>query len=450
MSANSRPAPLRIACHTLGCRLNQCDTESILAALREQLAIAVVDWQDDADLYLLNTCTVTAKAAQSCRRIVRQIKHRHPDARVVVAGCYAQVAPAVLAALPQVDAVLGHEDKLHTRRWLPAVLAGRQRPVLVSPLQARGPLRAGPLGAHAGRSRAFLKVQDGCDLRCAYCQIWQARGPARSLPLAAAQAQVRQLHAGAGYHEIVLTGVHLGAWGRDLRPPSSLSSLLAGLCAAAPRVRYRLSSLHPDEVEGELLGSLAALANVRRHLHLSLQSGSDGVLARMGRAYRSDVATAAADGLLRLDPLAGLGADLIAGFPGETDAEFAETLALLEALPLTYLHVFRFSPRPSTPAAAMAPVAPDVVSRRARALRSLGRAKAASFARKLLGQCREGVLERPDPRQPGRRRATLDNYAAVDLVSDLPPGSLVEVRPLAWRDGRLSGEVVRAVREASA
>ena len=444
------PAPLRVAFHTQGCRLNQYDTEVIRDAMERLLPVIEVPWESDADLYVLNSCTVTGKAAQACRRLARQVKHRHPDARVVVAGCYAQTEPAALAALPEVDAVVGNTLKDQVDRWLPDVLAGTDQPVMVEPFGPRQPLSNPAISTFGGRTRAHVKVQDGCDLRCAYCKIWQARGPARSRPAAAVLDQVRLLH-GTGYRELVLTGVHLGAWGQDLTgEPGDLCDLLALLCRELPGSRLRLSSLHPDEVTPRLLDLMAAAAPLQPHLHLSLQSGSDAVLQRMHRPYSAHQAFAVAAGLAGVDPACGLGADLIVGFPGESEAEFTATLDLVDALPISYLHVFRFSARPGTPAAAMTPVASEVITRRAASLRALGRRKRAAFEERLLGQCRPGVLERPAPTDGNRRRATLDNFVAVTLDSELAAGTVVEVRLEAQRQGRLEGRLVRVVEEVSA
>lgn len=450
MSADSPPRPLRLACRTLGCRLNRCDTAAIIDSLGSQGPLAIVRWEEAADLYLINSCTVTAQAAQECRRLVRQVKARRPEARVVVAGCYAQVQPARLAAMPEIDGVLGQRMQARAERWLAAVMAAGPRPVLVEPLDGGGPLDCAPTARPAGLSRAFVKVQDGCDLHCAYCQIRLARGRARSLPLAAVLARIGHLHEAAGFQEIVLTGVHLGAWGRDLAPAADLCEMLDALCEEVPGVRLRLSSLHPDEVTPELLSLLARRPRLRPHLHLSLQSGSESVLERMQRRYRGPQIDAAVAGLLAVDPLAGLGADLIVGFPGESDAEFADTYRLVERLPFSYLHVFRFSPRPGTPAAAMRPLTPQAIAQRAAKLRTLDRRKKSAFADRLLGTVREGVLERPDPRRNPWRRATLDNYAVVELASAEPAGSLVSVRITGQRNGRLQGEMVAMVRAGRA
>jgi threonylcarbamoyladenosine tRNA methylthiotransferase MtaB len=454
-SRTTDAAPLRVAFHTLGCRLNQYDTEGIKVALREARPIEVVAWEDEADLYLLNSCTVTGKADQECRRLARQVKRRHPGARVVVAGCYAQTQPRSLEAVPEIDGVLGNTTKGQVERWLPAVLdapPGGGRPVvMVEDFGKKLSFDSPIIEEFAGRSRAFVKIQDGCDLRCSYCLIWQARGPGRSRGRDEVLGQIARLHEEAGYNELVLTGVHMGAWGRDLRGRDGrLIDLLAAVCDRFPALRLRLSSIHPNEITTGLLRLMADRATLRPHLHVSLQSGSDTVLERMRRPYRSGRARRAIADAARVDPAMGLGADLIVGFPGETEAEFRDTVAMVEDLPFTYLHVFRYSPRPGTPAAALAPVHPEAVSERSRILRELAARKREAFLLTLVGQRREAVVENPDDRDASRRLATTDNYAPVSVRAELPAGTLIELEADAWRDGMLRAEGCRVLREVTA
>jgi len=426
--------PLRVAFHTLGCRLNQYDTEAIKTALKAARPIDVVPWSADADLYLLNSCTVTAKADQECRRLARQVKRRHPHARVVVAGCYAQTQPESLREIVEIDALLGNTTKNDIASWLPAVLARDQAGgqdadplVLVDAFPPRMVFDAPSIERYDGRSRAFVKVQDGCDLRCAYCLIWQARGPGRSCAAAEVLAQIGQLHLESGYHEVILTGIHLGRWGRDLPGQPRLEHLIDLVAERFGDLRLRLSSLHPDDVTPALLDLFATRPPLRPHLHLSLQSGSDEVLRRMRRPYTRVDAQRALDAAAAVAPSFGLGADIIVGYPGETDQEFADTMALVHDHDLTYLHVFRYSPRPGTPAALLPAVDPQVVSERAAALRELAAAKHRRFLAGLVGQNREAVVEEHRAATPHLRPATTDNYATVTIESDLPAGTPVEV-----------------------
>lgn len=448
-----RPPALRIAFQTLGCRLNQVDTAGMQASLQHLGAVEVVDWHDEADIYVLNSCTVTAHADQECRRLARQAKHRHPASRVVVTGCYAQTQPAAAAAIAEVDAVIGNTVKDDVGAWLPRLLAAPPGAplVLVDAFTPRNGLQAPAADGVAGHSRAFVKVQDGCDLRCAYCLIWQARGPARSRPAAAVVAQVAALRREAGFREVVLTGVHLGAWGRDL-DGSRLPTLLRALTDAVPEVRLRLGSLHPDEVTPDLLRLLVERPHLRPHLHVSLQSGSDRILGLMRRPYRLQDAFAALQAATDALPQCGLGADLIVGFPGETDHDFAATCDLVASLPFTYLHVFRFSARPGTPAASLPdPVGAEVAAVRADRLRALAAAKQAAFLSSLVGRPREAIVERGrDDAAPGRRTATTDNYATVLVPEPCVPGRLVTLLPTACRDGKLWADDIRELPEATA
>lgn len=437
---------LRVAFRTLGCRLNQYDTESLRAAMARTRPIEVVGWDQPADLYVLNSCTVTGSADQECRRLARQAKRRYPAGKVVVAGCYAQTRPDELAAIREVDGVVGNAAKDDVASWLPRVLGEGGRTLAVREFAGDEVFDSPLIDAVSGRSRAFVKIQDGCNLRCTYCRIWQARGPGRSRSLQDVLRQLDLLRT-AGYREAIFAGIHLGGYGRDLRPRVPLTVLLETTLAAFPDLRLRLSSIHPNEVTPALLELFVRHRRLRPHLHISLQSGSSSVLQRMKRPYRAARARQAVQAAAAVAPEFGLGADLIVGFPGETEQEFAETRRLVAELPFTYLHVFRFSPRPGTAAAAMpARVHPETVSRRSAELRALAEDRQAAFADRLVGTVREAVIE-AEGSLPGWRQATTDNYVGVMVpagaADDLPPGTLVDVTVGARRDGRLWAAAVR-------
>lgn len=432
-------APLRVAFHTLGCRLNQYDTEGLRVRLSELRAVVVVPWQEPADLYVLNSCAVTAKAEHECRRLARQAKQRHPNARVVVAGCYAQVRPEALAAMPEIDAVVGNAQKDDVAAWLPAALGQGGARVRSAPFDPQTTFNAPLVDAFPGRSRAFVKVQDGCDLRCTYCAIWQARGPGRSRPVVDVVAQLARLDA-AGYREAVLTGIHLGGWGRDTGE-GRLPDLLRACLHALPNLRLRLSSLHPNEVGRPLLELLAGEPRLRPHVHLSLQSGSDSVLRRMQRPYRGRDAQRAVAAVAALGDHWGIGADFIVGFPGETAADFADTLRLVEDLPVSFVHVFRYSTRPGTTAALLDGAVPAAVAgERAVRLREAGGAARSRFRRILPGRECEVIVENGTD-LPGYHQATADNYETVMIPGregdGLRAGGLAQVRIEHEADGRL-------------
>lgn len=433
-------APLRVAFWTLGCRLNQYDTESIKTSMAGVYDIDVVNWNDPAHLYVLNSCTVTAKADQECRRLARQVKRRHPSSKVVVAGCYAQTQPEALAAIPEIDGVVGNTDKDDVAAWLPAVMDEKSLTMKVEEFRDKPEFDSPLIDSFSGRSRAFVKIQDGCNLRCTYCLIWRARGPGRSRPVEDVLAQLRLL-VETGYPETILAGIHLGGYGRDLLPKVALPELLEVCLEKIPGLRIRLSSIHPNEVNARLLEMFASNERLRPHLHISLQSGSDGVLKRMKRPYRSDRAWQAMSDVAAAVPHFGIGADIIVGFPGETDAEFEDTRRMVEELPFSYLHVFRFSRRPGTAAADMPDqVHPETISRRSSILRELAEHKKSEFSRSLVGTTREAVIE-AESGIPGWRLATTDNYVTVmvpeDDAGDIVAGSLVDLEITNFSDGKL-------------
>jgi len=434
---------VRVAFNTLGCRLNQYDTELMKTGLPEGFRCEIVPWTDAADVYVLNSCTVTGKADQKCRQVARQVKRRHPDAKVVVTGCYAQTQPEALARVEELDGVFGNQEKERIADWLPRLLANDVKLVEVSAFPRHLEFSGGEISEFSGRSRAFVKVQDGCDLRCAYCLIWQARGPARSRAVDDVVHQIRGL-AAAGFPEVVLAGINLGCYGLDLGRRDGLVALLRELLPSFPDLRFRLSSIHPNEVSPELLDLFGEFANLRRYMHVSLQSGDDAVLARMRRPYRSAHARDAVERIGRLGPDFGIGADVIVGFPGETDREFANTEQLLADSPFSYLHVFRYSPRPGTPAEEMDQVQPEIVSGRSVRLRDLSRRMRRDFETALIGFDREAVVETSVP-EPGWVHATTDNYATVMVPQGSPAGSPVLLRPEGFRGDILYSERVEPV-----
>ena len=353
---------------TFGCRLNAWESEVIRAH-----AAAL------PDTVVVNTCAVTAEAERQARQAVRRLHRERPGARIVVTGCAAQLHPAAWAALPGVARVLGNEDKLQAAAWAPD--AGSS----VSDIMAARETAAHLVTEFAGRARAFLQVQQGCDHRCTFCIIPFGRGPNRSVPVGAVVAQARAL-VEAGYAEIVLTGVDIASYGADLPGRPRLGQLVRRLLALVPDLpRLRLSSLDPAAIDDELWRLLAEESRLMPHLHLSLQAGADLILKRMKRRHLARDAALVIARARALRPGIAIGADLIAGFPTETEALAAETLGFVRAHDIPYLHVFPYSPRPGTPAARM-PALPLAVRRaRAASLRAAGEAAAARFHGAMLG-----------------------------------------------------------------
>jgi threonylcarbamoyladenosine tRNA methylthiotransferase MtaB len=400
----------KAALTTLGCKLNQYDSERI----REQLVrrgYEIVEFDAVADLYVVNSCTVTSKSDRDARRLARQGKRRNPESIVVLTGCYAEVAADKLAEIEEIDIILGNTEKETIAAHVPP---GSD---LADAEQEGDPHGERLIESFAGHTRAFVKVQEGCDAHCAYCIIPQARGPSRSTPPVEVVEQVEKLVA-AGHPEIVLIGVHLGWYGRDLT---------RWLCEVPGLGRIRLSSIEPCEVTDGVIDLIARHPKVCRHLHLPLQSGSDAILRSMGRPYDSAYYAELVARIREASPLAGVGADVMVGFPGETDAHFEETRVLLEALPLSYLHVFAYSPRPGTLAAEMPDqVRPDLKRERSRELTKLSARKRSAFAEQNVGQTVFVVVEQP-LEEDGYVVGVSDNYlrvrfeASPDLCGETVP-----------------------------
>jgi threonylcarbamoyladenosine tRNA methylthiotransferase MtaB len=396
--------------HTFGCRANQYDTELVRQAFADRGA-ALVDDPAAADLTVVNSCTVTHESEAKLRRFVRHLARTSPG-QTIVMGCAAALDDGALAALPSVRAVVGGADPAAVLR-----AAG---------LGDVGAQHAAPL--HQGvRHRGLLKIQDGCDEHCTFCATTLARGANRSRSIAELVTEARAL---AEHHaEIVLTGVHIGTYGQDRRPGGltpgrrpgvnpTLGSLLEALVDAVPQARFRLSSIEATEVDDTIARLLIeAPRHLAAHLHAPLQSGSNRVLKRMGRHwYTADSYRTRLEWLAERLPVLGLGADVIAGFPGETDQDYHASLALLDALPFTYLHVFPFSTRPDAAAAKLpGHVAPAVIRERARELRQLGEAKAGAYRARRLGQRADGVVS---GRLGGRVDVLTEDYLSVYLPSD--------------------------------
>ncbi len=398
--------------HTFGCRLNIAELEVI------RRAAAGLD-----DTVVMNTCAVTAEAVRQARQTIRRIKRERPQARIVVTGCAAQTEPATFAGMAEVDRVIGNEEKLDARSW-----AGDDRRIAVGDIMAVKRHTAHAIDSIEGHTRAFLQVQNGCDHRCTFCIIPFGRGNARSLPMDDCVAQARRL-AARGYRELVLTGVDITSYGAELAGAPRLGALVKRILKELPELaRLRLSSIDSVEADDDLLDALANESRLMPHLHLSLQAGDDLILKRMKRRHTREQAIAFCNRVRKLRPDVAFGADIIAGFPTETEAMFARSLELVDECGLTQLHVFPFSPRPGTPAARMPPVARDVVKERARRLREKGEA---ALARHLDAQV--GVQRRVLTERGGVGRT--EQFTAVRLAAPVEPGVIFDLT-IAGHDGR--------------
>jgi threonylcarbamoyladenosine tRNA methylthiotransferase MtaB len=351
---------------TFGCRLNALEAE----VMRNRAVEAGL-----GDAVLVNTCAVTAEAVRQARQAIRKARRERPEATIVVSGCAAQIDANGFAAMPEVDLVLGNAEKLAAQSYRPADFGvGATAAVKVNDIMSVRETAGHLVEGMDGRARAFVEVQNGCDHRCTFCIIPYGRGPSRSVPMGAVVDQVRRL-AGNGYAEVVLTGVDITSYGADLPGTPSLGKLVRSILRHVPELkRLRLSSIDSIEADNTLLAAIAGEERLMPHLHLSLQHGDDLILKRMKRRHSRADAVRFADTVRRLRPDVVLGADLIAGFPTETEAMFANTLQLVDDCGLTYLHVFPFSPRPGTPAARMPQLDRGLVKARAARLREKGEA----------------------------------------------------------------------------
>lgn len=430
---------------TLGCKVNQAESEAIAGRL------AGPDWQpadspEEADLCLINTCTVTQKAAMQSRQAVRQAIRANPQACIAVTGCYAETDPQALMNIKGLDCIVDQAGKSRLPEIIRACgLTKCDRPtILSSPGEASRPPAVWSLDTATGRTRPFLKIQDGCDAFCTYCIVPYARGRSRSTPLQAVLAGMERLTA-QGFHEVVLTGIHIGFYGRDLEPRSSLLELLQRIAALEAPVRVRLSSIEPLELTDEIVTLVAGSGRFCRHFHIPLQSGDSAILKRMGRPYSPEVFGKLVHKIRRLMPDAAVGVDVLAGFPGETEAAFENTFQLIETLPVSYLHVFPFSARPGTAACDFPGHVPaETIKQRCTRLRLLGSRKRLAFHRSFIGRQVPVLTEtRRDPRT-GLLKGVSSNYLPVlfEGENDLM-NRMVTVRILKADAGRLLGTLAK-------
>lgn len=432
----------RVAITTLGCKVNQYES-AVLARTFQEHGYRLVKFTEEADVYVINTCTVTHLGDRKSRQLIRRAARTNPDALVVVTGCYAQVSPEKVLAVPGVNLVAGVQERAKLVELVETMEKGS------SPVNAVGSLTEACVFEESGalplqeRTRAFLKIQDGCDNFCTYCIVPYARGRRRSRPTEEVMAIAREL-AEAGYKEIVLTGIHTGSYGRDLPGDISLAGLLRELAAIPGLLRVRLSSIEPNDITLELVEMLAGSPVFCRHLHVPLQSGDERMLQKMGRRYTPWEYARLVNVLRENIPGLGLTTDVMVGFPGETDEYFDNTYKLLKRCSFSRLHVFKYSPRQGTPAAGFPDqVAPAVKEARSRRLIALGSEMAANFAGSLTGQVLEVLVECPCREEAGLYEGFTDNYVRVVFPGhEQLIGSVMPVRAEEVQGNVLKGRII--------
>lgn len=389
----------KVAFYTLGCKVNFCETEA-LQTLFEKAGYTVTDFNRPADLYVINTCTVTGMSDHKSRKAIRRARRRSPGAIIVATGCYAQGFPVEIEEMEQADLVIGTQGREKLPQIVASLEQGKSPRGLVRPFEPRGSFEMLPAARRRGRSRGFLKIQEGCNQGCTYCIIPTVRGPLRSLPPGEAVAHARAM-VDSGYREIVLTGIHLGLYGADLEQVT-LGALLDELEKIEGLLRIRLSSIEPSDITGELVERIISSEKICPHLHIPLQSGDGEILKRMNRPYTPEEYLYLVRWLRELKNDLAISADVMVGFPGESEEHHRRSLSFIRSIRFSRLHVFAYSPRPGTPAAEFpGQVESAVKERRSREMIDLGNKMAASFRRKFIGSLQEVLIEKVRPHDYG-------------------------------------------------
>ena len=421
MSPVAKAEPAEAEVVTFGCRLNAYESE----VMREHARAA--GWQDTV---IINTCAVTKEAERQARQAIRKLRRERPEAHIVVTGCAAQIDPGKFGDMPEVDQVIGNVEKMLAASYL---TPSPQR-ILVTDIMAVKDTAEHLIGGFDGRARAFVEVQQGCDHRCTFCIIPFGRGPNRSVPMGRIVDQVRAL-AGSGFGEVVLTGVDIASYGADLPGRPGIGQMARRLLAQVPELRrLRLSSLDPILADDDLLRLAAEEPRLMPHFHLSVQSGDDVILKRMKRRHLRGDVIALARQLRDRRPDLALGADLIAGFPTETEAMFERSLSLIDEVGLTHLHVFPYSARPGTPAARMPQLPGPVIRERAARMRAKGEAAMAAFMAGRVGRQAAVLVEEDGD-------GHCEHYLPVRLAAEATPGTILQVAITGVADGRMTGRV---------
>ncbi|MEJ6812913.1 MAG: tRNA (N(6)-L-threonylcarbamoyladenosine(37)-C(2))-methylthiotransferase MtaB [Octadecabacter sp.] len=408
---------------TLGCRLNAYETE----AMKELAGAAGVQ-----NAVVVNTCAVTAEAVRKAKKEIRKLRRENPDATLIVTGCAAQTEPQTFVAMPEVNKVIGNTEKMSAATWngMAPDLIGQTEPVQVDDIMSVTETAGHLIDGFGTRSRAYVQVQNGCDHRCTFCIIPYGRGNSRSVPAGVVVEQIKRL-VDKGYNEVVLTGVDLTSWGADLPADPKLGDLVMRILKLVPDLpRLRISSIDSIEVDDNLMQAIATEPRLMPHLHLSLQHGDDLILKRMKRRHLRDDAIKFSENARKLRPDMTFGADIIAGFPTETEAMFQNSLKLVEDCALTWLHVFPYSPRQGTPAAKMSPVNGKDIKVRAARLRTAGNDAVAKHLSAQMGKTHHILMENP-------RMGRTEQFTEVSFQTDQPESQIVTATITGMRDQQL-------------
>jgi len=402
-----------VALHTLGCKLNYSETSAI-ERLLEKDGFVKKDFTEEADVYVINTCSVTENADKECRHLVRRIQRKAPQAMVVITGCYAQLKPKEIAEIDGVDLVLGAAEKFNITTHLRQLTKGDSTKICSCEIEDVS-------GFHSSfsinsRTRTFLKVQDGCDYNCSFCTIPMARGKSRSNSITNVLAEIQKIK-DAGVKEIVLTGINLGDFGKDdngNKTTEDFQSLLHALEETEGVERYRISSIEPNLLSDKIIELVAGSKKIMPHFHIPLQSGSNKILASMRRRYKRELYAEKISLIKRLIPDCCIGVDVITGFPGETDEDFNETVSFLKDMDVSYFHVFTYSERSNTYALNIEPIVPvSIRNNRTKILRNLSYKKLQDFTQKHIGETRKVLFELPD--KNGMMEGYTDNYIKISV-----------------------------------
>lgn len=427
---------------TLGCKVNQFESAAFKTAFQEA-GCTCVESADNVDIVVINSCAVTAKAGAESRRAIRQAIRRNPVARIVITGCYAELEAETLSTMDELHgrefSIIGNSVK---DQLVSSAMDTSMQQLLLGSISKAEQICRLPVRHFGERTRAYLRVQDGCESFCTYCIVPFTRGPSRSLPLDEVRNQAR-IFSDQGFKEIVLTGIHLGHYGRDLTRKSDITELVDCLTQATPDIRYRISSLEPTEISDQLLELMKERTNLMPHFHIPLQSGDDTILDRMNRQYDTQYFSEVIQRCRSAVPNCGIGIDVLAGFPGENDLQFDNTRNFLESLDFTYLHVFPYSKRPGTKAAEFkGEVHKSIKDKRVAVLRAIGDTKRQHFHQNQLGSTVSVLIEGSQD-SSGLYKGFSDNYLEVHLATDTHSvNTVVEVNLTGFHKTYLTGEAL--------